>query len=310
MTSIYLAGKISKDDWRHDAVHDLREAWGSNWYGATQWSVHDAEWPVIPGGVLGAFDYTGPYFIQGCDHSPTGCDREEHLSGSICQGEIAGRSATAQRCLNAIDRSDIVFAWLDDATAHGTLVELGYAKGRGKPVIVAGPNLPRTSEQVWEQEEAADPDPVPTPAADDLWFAFTCATATITAKTPREAIEQISDLFPRLDSPIEEAFWNAYRRSAPGELFGLKTQHSVFGGKYRIDFALPDKKIGIELDGHAWHSDRETFTKDRARQRELELDGWRLIRFSGAEINADADDCVRQAAALAGRFERSETPAA
>lgn len=309
MTSIYLAGKISRHDWREDVTPGLQDAWGGNSYGEADWSPHDAEWPVLPNGVLDTFDYTGPYFVDGCTHSGDGCTQEEHRASSVCGGEPSGRAATVQRCLNAIDRSDIVFAWLDDATAHGTLVELGYAKGRGKPVIVAGPNLPCTMDQLWEQSEAAYPDPLPALAADDLWFAFTCATGTLTASTPREAIEQIGDLFPRLDSPIEEAFWSAYRRNAPGELFGLKTQHPVLDGKYRLDFALPAKKIGIELDGYAWHSDRETFTKDRARQRELELDGWRLIRFSGSEINADADDCVRQAAALASRFERSETPA-
>ncbi|MGW5508235.1 endonuclease domain-containing protein [Streptomyces albogriseolus] len=90
----------------------------------------------------------------------------------------------------------------------------------------------------------------------------------------------------------------------PHELNGLRAQHPVFGGRYRIDFALPKQKIGIELDGYAWHSSPEAFTRDRARQRELELDGWRIVRFSGSEIIKDADDCVRQAAAFAASIER------
>jgi very-short-patch-repair endonuclease len=302
VTSIYLAGKISRHDWREDVAPSIQDAWGNHSYGNADWSAHDAEWPVLPNAVLNAFDYTGPYFVDGCTHSADGCPQEEHRASSMCEGEPSGRAATVQRCLNAIDRSDIVFAWLDDATAHGTLVELGYAKGRGKPVIVAGPNIPRTWDQIWKQEEAAAPALSPAPAADELWFAFTCATSTLTANTPREAIEQISDMFPRLESPIEEAFWSAYLHKAPEELLGLKAQHPVLDGKYRLDFALPGQKIGIELDGYAWHSDRKTFTKDRARQRELELDGWRLIRFSGSEINASPEDCVRQAAALAGRI--------
>ncbi|WP_078965870.1 endonuclease domain-containing protein [Streptomyces aureocirculatus] len=84
----------------------------------------------------------------------------------------------------------------------------------------------------------------------------------------------------------------------------LEAQHPVFGGRYRIDFALPKQKIGIELDGYAWHSSPEAFTRDRARQRELELDGWRIVRFSGSEITKDAADCVRQAAAFAASIER------
>jgi very-short-patch-repair endonuclease len=37
-----------------------------------------------------------------------------------------------------------------------------------------------------------------------------------------------------------------------------------------------------------WHSSPEAFTRDRARQRELELDGWRIVRLIGSEITKDA----------------------
>lgn len=107
---------------------------------------------------------------------------------------------------------------------------------------------------------------------------------------------------PKLDSPIEETFWQACRRLGLQELRGLKSQHPVFDGRYRLDFALPERKIGIELDGYTWHSSPEAFTRDRARQRELELDGWRIIRFSGSEITKDVVGCVRQAAELAARI--------
>ncbi|MFI1227592.1 MULTISPECIES: endonuclease domain-containing protein [unclassified Streptomyces] len=100
---------------------------------------------------------------------------------------------------------------------------------------------------------------------------------------------------------MEKTFWQTCRRLGLQELRGLKPQHPVFGGRYRLDFALPERKIGIELDGSTWHSSPEAFTRDRARQRELELDGWRIIRFSGSEITKDAAGCVRQTAELAAR---------
>ena len=239
--------------------------------------------------MLGHFDYVGPYFIgddHGCGHGPSthGCGN----NGEVCALDVAPkRPQVRDLCLGAIDTADIVFAWLDDVTAYGTLAALGYAKGRGTSIVVAAPKL-----------------------LDDLWFAISCATFAITAAAPSEALELIAeDMFPNFDSPIEEAFWKARFEVAPQELRGLKPQHAVFDGRYRIDFALPDRKIGIELDGYAWHSDRDTFTKDRARQRELEADGWRIIRVSGSEINKDPAGCVRQAAALAARFEHGETPA-
>jgi very-short-patch-repair endonuclease len=305
MTSIYLAGKIGPTDWRHELLGwELRGAWEYD-YDAEQMTP---KWPVIKNGVLDTFDYVGPYFVSddhGCGHGPSthGCGNDGALR---CYSDevLPKRPEVRDLCLAAIDAADIVFAWLDDPTAYGTLVEIGYAKARGKKIVIAAPEPPETFEDMGGHGFELLDSPI-----NDLWFAFSCAGYTLTTETPREAIELIANsLFPALESPIEEAFWKAYREKTPQELNGLKPQHAVLNGKYRLDFALPTKKIGIELDGYAWHSDRETFTKDRARQRELELDGWRLIRFSGSEINADADDCVRQAAALASRFERSETP--
>lgn len=304
MTSIYLAGKISPGDWRQDVVAGIREAWGDNW-GGRLWSVHDATWPVLSGGVLGAFDYTGPYFVATCSHTEGGCEQDEHRAGSLCEGEPAHRRNTADRCLDAINRSEFVFAWLDNLTAYGTLAEIGYAKGRGKTIIVASPELPRTLYDLYEDEmEGREPRGI---GMENLWFVFSLADTIIQAGTPGEALKQLVHLNPRLESPIEEAFWRAFLDAKLPELSDLRAQHPVFDGRYRIDFALPDQKIGIELDGYAHHSSPEAFTRDRARQRELELDGWRIIRFSGSEINKNAGACVHQAAQLAARFGHGES---
>lgn len=45
------------------------------------------------------------------------------------------------------------------------------------------------------------------------------------------------------------------------------------------------KKIAVECDGHEFHSDKKSFTKDRERYRKLALDNWILFPFSGSEIN-------------------------
>ncbi|WP_436787931.1 DUF559 domain-containing protein [Yinghuangia sp. YIM S10712] len=295
MPSIYLAGKIGPNDWRHDLLgSELRYAW----------EVTDENpsepWPVMKRGVLDTFDYVGPYFIgddHTCGHGPNthGCGMDGCLA-CYTYGNLPQRPKVRELCLAAINDADIVFAWLDDPTAYGTLVEIGYAKGRGKPVVVAAPELPQTYEDL-----SGHGFGIPDGPTNDLWFAFSCATSTITAATPHTALKQVVNLFPSLESPIEEAFWRAYLHTTPSELSGLKPQHPVFGGRYRIDFALTDHKIGIELDGYSWHSSPEAFTRDRARQRELELDGWRIVRFSGSEVTRDASKCVQQAAALAAR---------
>lgn len=300
MASIYLAGKISRHDWRDDVVPNLQETWGGQW-NSQSWSFRDSIWPIIPRGVLGVFDYTGPYFTETCGHSDEGCSQPEHRLGSWCEGDEVGRRGTRDLCFAAIEKADIVFAWLNDTTAYGTLVELGYAHARRKTVITAAPTLPCTPAELWDVDHGRLVGDGAS-GISDLWFAFTLGTC-IEAATPREALEHIAGSTPRLDSPIEVAFWKAYLHIMPPALLGLKAQQPALGGKYRIDFALPDKKIGIELDGYAWHSSREAFTKDRERQRELELAGWRIIRFSGSEVKNDAARCVLQAATLVRGFE-------
>ena len=103
-------------------------------------------------------------------------------------------------------------------------------------------------------------------------------------------------------SPIEELFWQSHQRLRMRQLAGLKRQYSV--GPYRLDFALPQRMIGIELDGYRTHSSTKSIADDRYRQRWLEGNGWYIIRFGGLEVFQDADACVREAAALVQRNRR------
>ncbi|HWI66944.1 MAG TPA: DUF559 domain-containing protein [Nitrospiraceae bacterium] len=102
-----------------------------------------------------------------------------------------------------------------------------------------------------------------------------------------------------LASPIEDSFWRAHQRLKLRPLAGLVRQYKV--GPYRLDFAIPRRMIGIELDGHRTHSTTQAIAADRRRQRYLELHDWYIIRFGGLEIYQDVDTCVREAAELARR---------
>lgn len=83
------------------------------------------------------------------------------------------------------------------------------------------------------------------------------------------------------------------------ELDGLMYQYEVH--PYRLDFALPRLGIAIELDGYEWHSSRAAFVKDRQRQRDLEMNGWQVIRFAGSEVKQDPQRCVMTVAAYVRR---------
>lgn len=56
-----------------------------------------------------------------------------------------------------------------------------------------------------------------------------------------------------------------------------------------IDFALLDLYIAIEVDGRAHHSDRHSFEHDRARQNDLTLRGWLVLRFTWEQITGNPE---------------------
>jgi very-short-patch-repair endonuclease len=60
-------------------------------------------------------------------------------------------------------------------------------------------------------------------------------------------------------------------------------QHYMLGG-YEVDVAFPDQRVAIEVDGWAWHSDAQTFRKDRQRQNSLVLAGWTVLRFTWHDL--------------------------
>jgi very-short-patch-repair endonuclease len=61
---------------------------------------------------------------------------------------------------------------------------------------------------------------------------------------------------------------------------------------YRADFAFPQEKIIVEADGKQWHSTPKQKRSDKRRQRWLEKDGWKVLRFTGSEIFNNASECA------------------
>jgi len=57
----------------------------------------------------------------------------------------------------------------------------------------------------------------------------------------------------------------------------------INGNKYRIDIAIPDLRIAIEVDGFEFHRDRKTFDQDRTRQNDLVAAGWTVLRFTATQ---------------------------
>lgn len=95
------------------------------------------------------------------------------------------------------------------------------------------------------------------------------------------------------DSPLEQMFYELAFLD-----LHIFPQHEV--GRYRLDFAIPDKMIAIELDGHEYHKTKYQRTHDAQRDRWLFGQGWHVLRFTGTEIYRNLDSCIAEIYALAG----------
>lgn len=117
---IYLCGKIRPNDWRTQIAGDIND-----------WDVEDdPEWYEYEHDVTDNITVVGPWFIS-CDHScyhgerSHGMGANKHVS---CTGSAPlTEKAVVDICKRQIEKSDVVFALIDDNTCYGSLWELGYA---------------------------------------------------------------------------------------------------------------------------------------------------------------------------------------
>jgi very-short-patch-repair endonuclease len=63
---------------------------------------------------------------------------------------------------------------------------------------------------------------------------------------------------------------------------GWKANYPVDG--YKVDVGFPKQKVALETDGWAFHSSQEDFQKDRERQNNIALLGWKVLRFTWLDL--------------------------
>jgi len=84
-------------------------------------------------------------------------------------------------------------------------------------------------------------------------------------------------------TPHERILWRALKE-IPIEGSHFRRQAPI--GRYVVDFFCPAKRLIIELDG-GHHNEDDTTKRDIERQRWLESEGYRVVRFWNSEINSD-----------------------
>jgi very-short-patch-repair endonuclease len=82
--------------------------------------------------------------------------------------------------------------------------------------------------------------------------------------------------------------------------YGLKPEreYRFCDRKWRFDFAFPDKKVGVEIEGGTWSHGRHTrgsgYEKDLVKYNQAAAMGWRVFRFTtGMVLRGEAVDQVR-----------------
>lgn len=68
-------------------------------------------------------------------------------------------------------------------------------------------------------------------------------------------------------------------------------QFSVRSG-FILDFAEPDKRVGVECDGWIWHTGSRKRSRDGLRDHILRRGGWKIIRFWDFQIETNIKGCV------------------
>lgn len=94
----------------------------------------------------------------------------------------------------------------------------------------------------------------------------------------------------------ELKLWNELRAH---RLMGLGFRRQFPVGRYIADFACPEKKIIVEVDG-SQHAEGKQSAADAVRSAELEKDGWTVLRFWNDDILRDIDGVCRHIVIAAG----------
>ncbi len=102
---------------------------------------------------------------------------------------------------------------------------------------------------------------------------------------------EINDLWD--ESPLEDALWEQLKH------LNMRAERqydiTVEDGKYKLDFALfcAQGNIDLETDGDYWHINVERAPEDNRRNNALAAHGWKVMRFTTAQIREEMETyCV------------------
>ncbi len=103
----------------------------------------------------------------------------------------------------------------------------------------------------------------------------------------------------RVMTDAELKLWNEVRAH---RLMGLGFRRQMPIAGFIVDFACPDHRLIVELDG-SQHGENAEAARDATRQAKLEAEGWTVLRFWNDDVLKDIDGVCSHIVAVAGLAE-------
>jgi hypothetical protein len=89
---------------------------------------------------------------------------------------------------------------------------------------------------------------------------------------------------PPTDSGLEAKVLRILKHAALPPPCNQLVVEDAGGKKARLDFAYPDARVALEVDGFRWHSGRRAWRRDRGRLNRLVMAGWRVVHVTQEDV--------------------------
>jgi very-short-patch-repair endonuclease len=130
------------------------------------------------------------------------------------------------------------------------------------------------------------------------WISFEELRLRIISATGRRDIAKAVRIMRALGSGAQsDAERTAVRLLSSAQIGGWRCNVAVtdaLGIIGQVDIAFSQVNLAIEIDGRAWHVDRDRFQSDRTKQNRLVAAGWTVLRFTWEDVCLNGPSFVRQ----------------
>lgn len=110
-----------------------------------------------------------------------------------------------------------------------------------------------------------------------------------------------------LEGELELRFWRVIRDFGlprPALQYWVTTE----GGRFRLDFAYPELKVGMELNGKAGHAGPLAQRRDQRRAKLLKAHGWTIYDYGWGEVVGRPERVAAQLWAIFGSSRSTQRP--